>query len=165
MWTPPSAFGRKCLMSNSRTIWSFLVKLWQCWPILSKNISSLLILKHDVYLCAHTAISKYHSHFRDQVSKGPSFSHFHFFNFVTPYGVLRYSVNTHWEMKLIDHARNLIRWIYIKTVFVRKLHIRHVNKMIVSFIVTFYQGISLLQDSNEFHTWRLRFYEVCTFSL
>ena len=54
-------------------------------------------------------------------------------------------------MKLIDGVFNLMAWFCLKRFLVRTLHIRHVIKVLVLSIASFYQGLALAQASIPFH--------------
>ena len=48
-----------------------------------------------------------------------------------------------------------------KRFLVRTIHIKHVIKVLMSSVVSFYQGLALIQVSTPFHMWKLRFHVVC----
>ena len=54
---------------------------------------------------------------------------------------------------------NWITWLCLEKVFGRKLYIKHMTKVMVSFITFLCQGLSLIKVSTSNHTRKLRFQE------
>ena len=52
-----------------------------------------------------------------------------------------------------------------KEFLVRTIHIRHVIKVLMSSIVSFYQELALVEGLNPFHMWKLWFHGVCAFPI
>lgn len=84
-------------------------------------------------------------------------SSFHFFNFLAWCEVETYAGDTTWHMKLIGVLNILISCHCLKTVLVCNLRIIHTTKLMISYILSFCRGLSLVPISASYHMLKLRF--------
>ena len=77
------------------------------------------------------------------------------FNFPACYKVIIYTGGASCPMKLIGDVFNLTTWFYLKTVSRPYFTYKHVIKVLMSSIASFYQKLALIQVSTPFHMWKL----------
>ena len=119
------------------------------WKLGNVNKTFSKVSVHD-----QIVISQYFSEITDQISNKRN-NPFLLFKFLTWYKVITYTGNVSCPVSLYVTSSIWSDDFISKRCLIRALHITHVIKVLMSSIVSFYQGLPLVQVSSPFHMWKL----------